>query len=310
MLDLILARTRAKAYLVSLLGGLLALLGVFYMTFSAEAEGEYTLRAFAVDMADMLELPSIPGVYETAARSALNTSGGMANALPPAREGWTLRDWDLSDGKALVAATDSMETSARRAAADVVVEFQEVARGEIPGVLATYARGAERIVVMIRRLPVAQKTAKATSLAERESIERSLVDTGRAPLSVHGLALTGGMPPEPATARPFEALTASISGQIVVDVAANVGREALVAQLAGLNLAYLNGFADAPDPLVSADKGVVVAPDLLEADVTRGPAPGFDLTGSVTSQTKAAEAGAERPGTGVCVRRAGVRICE
>lgn len=63
------------------------LIGTFYTMFAYQVDGEYSLSAFAADMAEVLNLPSIPGIYENAGGAALAAEGGMAEALPADRDG-------------------------------------------------------------------------------------------------------------------------------------------------------------------------------------------------------------------------------
>ncbi len=307
MLDIFWILRNPKAYLVSLLGGGLMMVGVFYTMFAFQAEGDYTVKAFVGDMAEVLGLPSIPGIYENPGHAALAAEGGMADALPAERDGWVRRGWQAEDGAALILAGEAVDPDVGRRAARVVSEFEEVAHGEMPGVLRTYQRGDERIVMMIRRMPMAGRGIGGMSPAERESAVAKMLALGATPLVVHGVAFTDDSLDKPNGG--FERFTTFVASQIMIEVASNTDLAALVKLLSGMDIAGLNRFADVPDPIVSADKGVQVGPGLV-AGTAAPVAPQPEVTrGAARAQAPVAVEPEKTP-TGVCVRRAGKRVCE
>lgn len=296
-----------KALLVALLGGGLMLAGGYYSLFAYQQENGAPVSLRAGEVAEGLNLPSLTGILQKlGGGGAAFADGGMESALPPARDGWTRRDWQKEDGDVLVAASAGLAADQEWLGKSVVSEFLEVARREMPGVLQTYARGDERIVVMIRRLPVTYSGGGELSLSEREAVTRQMLETGVAPIAVQGVALRGYAVPKPGEPAGFERLRGSIGGQISVEVATNTDRAALVKLLSGLDMVGLNRFADVPDPLVSADKGVQVAPGLTPGE----PAPVTADPEVTRGASRAQEPVAEGEKPVVCIRRAGKRDCD
>ena len=197
-------------------------LGVAYVVWSDRAEGPYRPTDFAVDLVIAMKQLGVPGLPEIPGLDTLPTGRpaparaapppSLADALPPAPEGWTLRGWQGSDAAVLASAGAALPVEAHGRAVELVLAFEAVMQGATPGLVATYARDADRIVVMIREAPA--EPAPAPSSA--------------APLTVHGV----GFEPLGPTAdgAGFNALSARIAGTFAVDALANTD----MATLAGL----------------------------------------------------------------------------
>lgn len=274
-------------------------LGIAYVIWSERAEGPYTTTHFVIDLVTTLKelgvpgLPDVPGLDMLPAGAPSGESGArtvtFAASLPLAPDGWTRRSWSAADAAAIVAAGAALPPEAHADAVRVMLAFENVLRGETPGHVETYAQGEDRVVVMIRQ------GAGEGAIAATEGV----------PLAVHGVEFAPMGPPAPEAA--LSGLSARIAGEIAVDAVSTAGMEALVAVLSGLDVAGLNGLAATPDPRVSSAKGVKLAPGLAAPAVTRGQVQPFDLVGGAAD---GAEEEAEAAPTGVCVRRAGVRVCE
>ena len=276
-------------------------LGVAYVVWSDRAEGPYRPTDFAVDLVIAMKQLGVPGLPEIPGLDTLPTGRpaparaapppSLADALPPAPEGWTLRGWQGSDAAVLASAGAALPVEAHGRAVELVLAFEAVMQGATPGLVATYARDADRIVVMIREAPA--EPAPAPSSA--------------APLTVHGV----GFEPLGPTAdgAGFNALSARIAGTFAVDALANTDMATLAGLLAGLDAARLNRMADTPDPQISPDRGIAFADGFAPDEVTRGTVQPFALDPGLPD-TAGAEPVPEPAATGVCVRRAGVLVCE
>lgn len=310
-----------RMLVLSVVAGTVVTVGLTLALSGLQGPAGRVLGGSGAEIAALFNLPNIPGISESPGGAPLARRGGMAGALPPGRDGWTRRGWQAADGDALIAASLALPDDAQALGADVVGAFLEVAGGEMPGVLETYARGGERIVVMLRRLPVSVDRGGLTPSAREAAVDR-MVRSGVAPLAVHGVAFASRTPPVAGETLPFESLSADVAGQILVRVATNADRAALVGLLSGLDVAGLNRFADTPDPLVSAAKGVATAPGLgavAPAPVKAGAQRRFgdeapvaaapEVTRGTARAADPVAGEAETAPTGICIRRAGVRTC-